>query len=85
MYRSAGANEDYFALDSDDCAMDVSDADRKLAEVRYAHALRDRAEKKESFPDLSPDALAAAYPGRCQSMTQVLSTADARMNGLAEQ
>ena len=85
LYRSAGANEDYFALDSDDCAMDVSDADRKLAEVRYAHALRDRAEKREPFPDLSPDALAAAYPGRCQSMTQVLSTADARMNGLAEQ
>ena len=84
LYRSAGANEDYFALDSDDCAMDVSDADRKLAEVRYAHALRDRAEKKEPFPDLSPDALAAAYPGRCQSMTQVLSTADARLNGLTE-
>ena len=52
----------------------------------YPHwnALRARAEKKEPFPDLSPAALAAAYPGRCQSMTQVLSTADARMNSLTE-
>ena len=85
LYRSAGANENYFALNSDDCAMDVSEADRKLAELRYVHALRDQAEQKAEFPDLSPDALTAAYPGRCQSMTQVLSTADARMNGLAEQ
>ena len=85
LYRSAGANEDYFALNSDDCAMDVSDADRKLAELRYVHALRDQEAQKAEFPDLSPDALTAAYPGRCQSMTQVLSTADARLNGLTEQ
>ena len=65
--------------------MDVSDADRKLAELRYVHALRDQEAQKAEFPDLSPDALTAAYPGRCQSMTQVLSTADARLNGLTEQ
>ena len=84
LYRSAGANEDYFALDSVDCAMDVSEADRKLAELRYVHALRNQETQKAEFPDLSPDALTAAYPGRCQSMTQVLSTADARLNGLTE-
>ena len=41
-------------------------------------------ENKTAFPDLSPEALTAAYPGRCQSMTQVLSTADARVNGLTK-
>ena len=30
------------------------------------------------------EALTAAYPGRCQSLTQVLSTADARLSGLTE-
>ena len=28
--------------------------------------------------------LSAAYPGRCQSLTQVLSTTDARLSGLTE-
>ena len=40
--------------------------------------------KKAAFPDLSNEALTAAYPGRCQSLTQVLSTADARLSGLTE-
>ena len=34
--------------------------------------------------ELSNEALIAAYPGRCQSLTQVLSTADARLSGLTE-
>ena len=42
------------------------------------------AAKKAAFPDLSNEALTAAYPGRCQSLTQVLSTADARLSGLTE-
>ena len=85
LYRAAGANEAYFALDPAACTMGTADADMKLEEVRYARALRAQAAKKAEFPDLSPEALTRNYPGRCQSMTQVLSTADARMNGLAEQ
>ena len=42
-----------------------------------------KAEKKE-FPDLSPASLADNFPGRNQSLTQVLGTADARVNDLAE-
>ena len=64
--------------------MDVAEADRKLSEVRYAHALRERAENRAPFPDLAPEVLTAAYPGRSQSLTQVLSTADSRMNGLTQ-
>ena len=84
LYRAAGANEAYFALDPAACTMGTADADMKLEEVRYARALRAQAAKKAEFPDLSPEALTAAYPGRCQSMTQVLSTADARLNNLTE-
>ena len=84
LYKAAGANEAYFALDPASCAMGMADADMKLAENRYAHALRSQAARKAEFPDLSAQALSAAYPGRCQSLTQVLSTADARLHELAE-
>ena len=84
LYRAAGANEAYFALDPAACTMGTADADMKLEEVRYARALRTQAAKKAEFPDLSPEALTSNYPGRCQSLTQVLSTADARLNALTE-
>ena len=84
LYRAAGANEAYFALDPAACTMGTADADMKLEEVRYARALRAQAAKKAEFPDLSPEALTAGYPGRCQSLTQVLSTTDARLNALTE-
>ena len=84
LYKTAGANEAYFALDPAACAMGVAGADMKLSENRYAQALRAQAAQKAAFPDLSAEALTAAYPGRCQSLTQVLSTADARLNGLSQ-
>ena len=84
LYRAAGANEAYFALDPAACTMGTADADMKLEEVRYARALRAQTAKKAEFPDLSPEALSTGYPGRCQSLTQVLSTADARLNALTE-
>ena len=78
LYRTAGANEAYFSLDP------AAEADMKLSEIQYTRSLRSLAAKKAAFPDLSNEALTAAYPGRCQSLTQVLSTADARLSGLTE-
>lgn len=75
---AAGGNEAYFSLDPAACTMDTAAADMKLAQVRFARALRSLNARKAEFPDLSPEALTAAYPGRCQSLTQVLSTTDAR-------
>ena len=56
----------------------------RAAGTRYAQALRARASQKVKppFPDLSAQAVKEAYPGQCQSLTQVLSTADARLSGL---
>ena len=82
LYRAAGENEAYFALDAEACTMGIADADRKLTETRYVQCLREA--KQEAVPDLTPEALTSAYPGRCQSMTQVLSSADARLNSLTE-
>lgn len=85
LYRASGANEGYFALDSSACALGLPDADRKLSESRFAAALRGLAAQKAEFPDLSAPAINAAYPGRCQSLTQVLSTTDARLTALSRQ
>lgn len=83
-YHAAGGNNDYFALDAHDCAIGMAYAETKMSERVYARALRKNVEDKVEFPDITPDALTAAYPGRCQSLTQVLSTADARINALTE-
>lgn len=85
LYRASGANEGYFALDPNTCGLGLADADRKLSESRYAAALRELKAKKAEFPDLSSPAINAAYPGRCQSLTQVLSTSDARLTALSKQ
>ena len=85
LYRSSGANEGYFALDPGACGLGLAGADMKLSEARYAAALRELKARKTEFPDLSSPAINAAYPGRCQSLTQVLSTSDARLTALARQ
>lgn len=85
LYRASGANEGYFALDPALCGLGLADADRKLSEARYAGALGELKAKKAEFPDLSAPAVNAAYPGRCQSLTQVLSTTDARLTALSKQ
>ena len=81
-YHAAGANEDLFALSFRDFTLDLTEADMKLSESRYVHALETQGE--ERFPSISPAALAEEFPGRNQSLNQVLSTADKRVNQLAE-
>ena len=57
---------------------------RPVADGYYA-ALRELDCRKTEFPDMSAPAINAAYPGRCQSLTQVLSTSDARVTALSRQ
>lgn len=85
LYRSSGGNEAVFSLEAEDCFLGAADADQKLAEQSFARTLRTLEAEKQGFPDLSPQALTEQYPGRCQSLTQVLSAADQRINGLMEQ
>lgn len=84
LYHAAGANEDLFALTRRDFAMGLTEADMKLSEQKFLRALEAEAAAKKEFPDLSPAALAGEYPGRNQSLNQVLSTADDRVNKLAD-
>ena len=84
LYRAAGGNEAYFALDGETFAMGTAAADMALSEARYARALRLLQEGKTEFPDLSNAAVAENFPGRSQSITQVLHGADARLQSLTE-
>ena len=82
IYRAAGGNEDYFSLDADTAAQGAAGADMTLQQLRLARILQEK--DAAAFPDLSTQTLNAAYPGRSQSLTQVLSAADARLSGLTE-
>ena len=84
LYHGAGANESYFSLEQSNFALGLAEADMKLSEQKYVHALRMNEAEKKTFPDLSPAALANEYPGRNQSLTQILTTADKRVNQLAD-
>ncbi|MCI2056981.1 MAG: helix-turn-helix transcriptional regulator [Oscillibacter sp.] len=84
LYRTAGGNESYFALDPATYELGAADADMKLSEARYARALRLLAQQKTAFPEISDEAVSKAYPGRSQSVAQVLHGADARLSSLTE-
>ena len=83
LYRMAGENESYFAADPACFGLGLAEADMKLSENRYARALHSLRESRAEFPALSDEAVAAGYPGRCQSVTQVLHGADSRLSELA--
>lgn len=80
LHHAAGGSDSYFSLPQMDYAVGMAGADIKLTECDFAQALYEEADKKTAFPDLSHEAMNAAYPGRNQSMTQVLSSADQRIS-----
>lgn len=84
LYRAADGNEAYFSVGPETYNVDAAEADMKLSETRYAQALSALKERRAVFPDVSDAAVAANYPGRSQSMTQVLHGADARISGLVK-
>ena len=84
LYRASGGNEAYFAADARVYSLDLAAADMKLSEVRYAMALEEAARRKEEFPPMSDESLKERYPGRCQSVAQVLHNTDERLSALTE-
>ena len=76
-------NIDVFLQESGN-SLDLAAADMKLSEVRYAMALEEAARRKEEFPPMSDESLKERYPGRCQSVAQVLHNTDERLSALTE-
>ena len=84
LYRHSGANEAYFSLRSTDWELDAAAAGMKRSELHYARILRELSEGKADFPNMSSEAVAENFPGRCQSVTQVLHAADSRLADMCE-
>ena len=76
LYRRAGANEEFFAVDSADFDAGLVNADLSASKVRYLRALD--ACPPESFPAISGETLSRDYPGLGQSAAQVIHNTDAR-------
>jgi len=82
-YRVSGGNEAMFSAEAETVAIGAAGAEMKLAEIRFIRALKALKEQSAPFPELSSEALLRDYPGRGQCMTQVLHSADSRLNELA--
>ncbi len=80
LYRAAGENDEFFALDGSAFASGAVQAQMRLSALRFASALKGQ----EIYPALSADVLAESYPGLTQSLTQVLHTVDEQTNTLLE-
>lgn len=82
LYRAAGGNEAMFGADAASEALGAADAERKLAEARYVRALAAVKKQGAEFPELSSEALLRDFPGRGQSMAQVLHNVDIHLEEL---
>lgn len=82
LYRRAGGNESYFALDSASFDAGLVDADMTAARIRYLHSLASCGD--ENFPVLSGETITADYPGLGQSAAQVCHNTDERAKRLRD-
>ena len=82
LHRCAGEKDGYFALDSAAFGAGAVDAQMQAANARYARALMSQ---EEPFPEMEAEALAEAYPGLSQSLTQVLHTVEEQTNRILDE
>ncbi len=82
LHRAAGGKDKFFALGGTAFSMDAVDAEMRLARVRFAQALDTLEESDAELPAMDSTALAAAYPGLTQSLSQVLHATEEETNRL---
>lgn len=83
LYRASGhKNEDIFSITGGHFSAGCVNADMAYSEADYMDALARTAREKgvESFPEISNDALAEAYPGGYQSLLQIVHNTGERVN-----
>ena len=77
---SPGQNDEFFSVPEAQFLAGLPRADLIFSESEYLEALT--AEKKNAnFPDMSHDAMSAAYPGTYQSLLQIIHVCGERLNG----
>ncbi|WP_409967311.1 helix-turn-helix transcriptional regulator [Bengtsoniella intestinalis] len=82
LYRHSGHRDALFATQNRDFDNAIIITDMQLEHLRFVRNLDDG---DGSALDMSPQAMTEAYPGRTQSLTQVISTVDKRLSRLAQE
>ena len=79
LHRASGGKDKFFALGGTAFSMDAVDAEMRLARVKFTRALETLGGE---LPEMDAAALAGAYPGLTQSLTQVLHNTEEETNKL---
>ncbi len=77
---SPDGNEGVFSMPREHFLAGLPRADMILSETEYVAALYAQHKEAQQFPDLSHDAMTAAYPGTYQSLLQIVHVCGERLN-----
>ena len=77
---SPDGNDGVFSVPQEHFLAGLPRADMILSETEYAAALCAQRKEAQQFPDLSHDAMTAAYPGTYQSLLQIVHVCGERLN-----
>lgn len=82
IHRHSGHGDSVFATQGEDFDQSVVMLEMHLSQMRFLKGLR---ATDGTVLDMSSQAMLESFPGRTQSLTQVISTVDKRLSTLAEE
>lgn len=82
LYRHSGNRDTVFATQNQEFDQAIVLADMQLEQLRFVRGLGNG---DGSGLDMTPQAMTDGYPGRNQSLTQVITTVDKRLSRLAQE
>ena len=77
---SPNGNDGFFSVPREHFVVGLPRADMILNEAEYVATLAGQNKEAQQFPDMSHDAMTAAYPGTYQSLLQIIPVCGERLN-----
>lgn len=77
---SPNGNDGFFSVPREHFVVGLPRADMILNEAEYVATLAGQNKETQQFPDMSHDAMTAAYPGTYQSLLQIIHVCGERLN-----
>ena len=77
---SPNGNDGFFSVPREHFVVGLPRADMILNEAEYVATLAGQNKEAQQFPDMSHDAMTAAYPGTYQSLLQIIHVCGERLN-----
>ena len=77
---SPNGNDGFFSVPREHFVVGLPRADMILNEAEYVATLAGQHKEAQQFPDMSHDAMTAAYPGTYQSLLQIIHVCGERLN-----